>query len=69
MNLSERDFPTPGIVVIALLEMKDQEKNKPLDFNLLMRENGPVNTRRSSISTGRAHDDDHQGRFESVSGP
>lgn len=55
MDLSERDFPTPGIVVIALLEMKDQEKNKPLDFTLLMRENGTVNTRRISGSSGRQH--------------
>ena len=30
MNLSERDFPTPGIVVRALVEMKDQEKKEPL---------------------------------------
>jgi len=55
MNLSERDFPTPGIVVRALVEMKDQEKKEALDFPLLMRENGTVNTRRISGSSVRQH--------------
>jgi len=40
MDLSERDITTLQIVVIARVEMKYQEKNEPLDFTQLMRENG-----------------------------